>query len=423
MSKLVVALAGLGTIGTGLARLLAENSVAQERLVLKSVLVRDASKPRPYLPASARLVTNLQDVIGDPEIDVVVELWGGVDAALKLCRSALAAGKHVVTANKNLLAEKGPELFALARENGVTIGFEASVCAGIPIIRVLREALRAERILSVEGIVNGTTNYILTRMSEAHISYDEALKEAQEKGYAEPDPTYDVTGKDAACKAGILASLAFGSFVDSQRIPTRGIATLGAEDVRQAEAMGYRIKLIAAGRRTASGALDVEVAPVLLPHDHPLASVRLEYNAVLVESQGLGRTVYSGKGAGPAPTAVSLLADLLDAADGRALPADDAGFTANPAVLEPPRDQIDRYYVHLCVPDKPGVLAKVAGVLATRDVSLASVLQPEAEPDAQSFIPLILTTHRARRENLDAALTELKKEPWGKQVVLRIQDR
>jgi homoserine dehydrogenase len=422
MSKTVVALAGLGTIGTGLANLLSENPVAVRMLRLKSVLVRDLGKKR-VLPQGTIVSNKASEIVEDPEVDVVVEVMGGVDSAFDVVERALKAGKHVVTANKNLLAEKGPELFALARQKGVSLSFEASVCAGIPIIRTLREALRAETILSIEGIVNGTTNYILTRMSENASNYADALREAQEKGYAEPDPTYDVSGKDAACKASILTSLAFGHFFPIERIRTNGISNLDAQDVNQAEAMGYRIKLIAAARRTKNGQIDVEVAPVLLPKEHPLASVRLEYNAVLVESSGLGLTLYSGKGAGPAPTAVSLLADLMDVAQGRALLVEEEnGFLHRQENFECDRTQLERFYLHLSVPDLPGVLAKVAGVLASQGVSLASVLQPEVKSNAEGLVPLILTTHQAQRGRLDTALAELDKEGWGKGVVLRIQD-
>ncbi|HTH14214.1 MAG TPA: homoserine dehydrogenase, partial [Spirochaetia bacterium] len=312
-----IGLAGAGTIGSGLIRLLSTTPAARN-LRLKTVLVRDTGKPRPGLGAGVVLTTRPEDLTDDPEIDVVVELLGGVEPAFQLVSRALSRKKAVVTANKNLLAERGPELFALAAEHRVALGFEASVCAGIPIVRTLQEALRADRITSLEGIVNGTTNYLLTRMSEEQASYSDCLADAQRLGFAEPDPDYDVSGKDAVCKAGILATLAFGSYIDFRKIPTAGIDRLDLEDIRQAEAMGYRIKLVAAARRTTDGRFDAEVGPVLLPLDHPLASVRMEYNAVLVESEGLVKTLASGKGAGPAPTAVSLLADLLDIAEGRA---------------------------------------------------------------------------------------------------------
>jgi homoserine dehydrogenase len=418
-----IGLAGAGTIGSGLIRLLSTTPAARN-LRIKTILVRDVAKPRPGLPAGVHLTTRFEDLTDDPEIDVVVELLGGVDGAFQVLSRALSRGKSVVTANKNLLAERGPELFALAAQHRVALGFEASVCAGIPIVRTLQEALRADRITSLEGIVNGTTNYLLTRMSEERASYADCLADAQRLGFAEPDPDYDVSGKDAVCKAGILATLAFGSYIDFRKIPTAGIEGLDLEDIRQAEAMGYRIKLIASARRTPSGRFDAEVGPVLLPLGHPLASIRMEYNAVLVESEGLVKTLASGKGAGPAPTAVSLLADLLDIAEGRARVPDTAHPFLGTAIDLGVRESAPaRYYLRLSVPDRPGILAQVAGLFASRDISIASVLQPEVPDSAGGTpVPLILTTHTTTRGRLDQVLGSLADEGWGRHVVLRIQE-
>lgn len=418
-----IGLAGAGTIGSGLIRLLTTSPAARS-LRLKAVLVRDVSKPRPGLPPGTVLTDRYQDLTDDPEIDVVVELLGGVDEAFRVASRALSNGKALVTANKNLLAERGPELFSLAVKHKAPIGFEASVCAGIPVIRTLQEALRADHITSLEGIVNGTTNYLLTRMSEERASYRECLADAQRLGFAEPDPDYDVSGKDAVCKAGILATLAFGAYVDFRQVPVSGIDSLELEDIRQAEAMGYRIKLVASARRTADGRLDAEVGPVLLPLGHPLASVRMEYNAVLIESDGLVKTLLSGKGAGPAPTAVSLLADLLDLAEGRArIPGSEHPFVTGPSPMGTRESSPARYYLRFAVPDRPGTLAQVAGLFAHHDISIASVLQPEV-PDAAggSLVPLILTTHTTTRGRLDLVLASLASEGWGRSVVLRIQE-
>jgi homoserine dehydrogenase len=418
-----IGLAGAGTIGSGLIRLL-NTSPAARNLRLKAVLVRDLARPRPGIPAGARLTARCEELTDDPEIDIVVELLGGVDEAFEVVSRALSQGKAVVTANKNLLAERGPELFALAARHQAPVGFEASVCAGIPVIRTLQEALRADRITSLEGIVNGTTNYLLTRMSEERASYQECLADAQRLGFAEPDPDYDVSGKDAVCKAGILATLAFGTYVDFRRIPASGIDTLELEDVRQAEAMGYRIKLVAAARRSADGRLDAEVAAVLLPVDHPLASIRMEYNAVLIEGDGLGKILLSGKGAGPAPTSVSLLADLLDIAEGRGrIPGADHPFIAGVSDLGNHQSAPSRYYLRLSVPDRSGTLALVAGLFAQHDISIASVLQPEIPDTAGSaLVPLILTTHSTTRGRLDLVLAALATAGWRRSVVLRIQD-
>jgi homoserine dehydrogenase len=418
-----IGLAGAGTIGSGLIRLLATNPAAQN-LRIKTILVRDPFKTRSGWPEGTVLTTKSEDLTDDPEIDVVVELLGGVEASFQLLSRSLSAGKSVVTANKNLLAERGPELFALAAQQKVALGFEASVCAGVPIIRILQESLRADRITAIEGIVNGTTNYLLTRMSEERTPYAECLAAAQRLGFAEPDPDYDVSGKDAVCKAGILATLAFGAYVDFRTIPASGIDNLDLEDIRQAEAMGYRIKLIASAHRSPEGLLDASVGPVLLPLDHPLASVRMEYNAVLVESEGLVKTLASGKGAGPAPTAVSLLGDLLDIAEGRArIPGADHPFLGRCLKLGGEDSAASRYYLRLSVPERPGILAQVAGLFAAHQISIASVLQPEV-PDAAggSLVPLILTTHTTNRGHLNQVLAALAGEGWGGSVVLRIQE-
>jgi len=413
-----IGLAGAGTIGSGLIRLM-NTSPAAGNLRLKRVLVRDSSKAREGVPAGL-LTNSLDDLVGDPEIDVIVEVVGGVAEAFSIVSRALAAGKAVVTANKNLLAEKGPELFALAARHKVALGLEASVCGGIPIIRILQEALRADRVGTVEGIVNGTTNYLLTRMSDERASYELCLADAQRLGFAEPDPDYDVSGKDAVCKLGILATLAFGGYVDFRTIPTSGIASLALEDVRQAETMGYRIKLVASARRSETG-FEAEVGPVLLPLGHPLASIRMEYNAVLVESEALVQTLASGKGAGPAPTSVSLLADLLDIAEGRAR-VPDAGHPFLGKPLVPGNQGRSRYYLRLSVPDRPGILAQVAGLFAQQSISIASVTQPEiAATQGDLLVPLILTTHATTRSRLDAVLASLD-EDWGRSVVLRIQE-
>ena len=417
-----IGLAGAGTIGSGLIRLL--KTPAARDLRLKTVLVRDTSRPRLVLPQGVAVTSRAEDLTDDPEIEVIVELLGGVDEAFRVVSRALSHGKAVVTANKNLLAERGPELFALAAKHKVALGLEASVCGGIPIIRTLQEALRADRVTSLEGIVNGTTNYLLTRMSEELASYHDCLADAQRLGFAEPDPDYDVSGKDAVCKAGILATLAFGSYVDFRQIPTSGIDTLELEDIRQAEAMGYRIKLIASARRSPEGRLNAEVGPVLLPLDHPLASIRMENNAVLVESEGLVKTLLSGKGAGPAPTSVSLLADLLDIAEGRArIPGTEHPFLGVPFDLGRRESVPCRYYLRLAVPDRPGILAQVAGLFAKQSISIASVLQPEV-PDAvgEALVPLILTTHATSRTALDSVCAALSAEGWGRSVVLRIQE-
>ncbi|MEI8096380.1 MAG: homoserine dehydrogenase [Spirochaetales bacterium] len=419
-----IGLAGAGTIGSGLIALIGR-SPAAKKLRIKTLLVRDAARVRNGLPAGVQVTTRLEDLTDDPEIQIVVELMGGVDAPLRVVTRALEHGKSVVSANKNLLAQHGPALFALAAKHRVNLGLEASVCGGIPVIRLIQEALRADHITALEGIVNGTTNYLLTRMSEEKTSYADALAEAQRLGFAEPDPDYDVSGKDAVCKAGILATLAFGGYVDFRRIPTSGIESLQLEDLRQAERMGYTIKLVATARRSSgSDRLDASVAPVLLPLTHPLASIRHENNAVLIESEGLGMTLASGKGAGPSPTSVSLLADLLDIAEGRQrVPDDRHPFVGKPFEMEVHGQTLSRYYLRFSVPDRPGILAQVAGRFAEQGLSIASVLQPEAHSaETPGTVALILTTHSSLRAQLDNVLEALSGEGWGTPVVLRIQE-
>jgi homoserine dehydrogenase len=418
-----IAIAGAGTIGSALIRLLASSDAATG-IRVKAVLVRDLSKPRPGLPAGTRLTDKPAEIFSDPEIGAVIELMGGTDAAFEIASAALKAGKALVTANKNLLAERGPELFALAEKTRAPILFEAAVCAGMPIVRALRESLRADPIASLEGIVNGTTNYVLTRMTEEGLSYADALAEAKRLGLAEPDPSYDVSGRDAACKLGVLGTLAFGSYLDARDLGVTGIESLEAEDVKQAKAMGYLIKLLAAARRGANGSLDAEVGPVLLPLDHPLAAVRMEYNAVLVESRGLGKNLFMGRGAGPDPTAVSLLTDILDVAEGwaRAPGTDDPFLMPKPA-LASPEEAGSRYYLRLSVPDRAGVLAKISSLFAGLGISIASVLQPESrEASDVRSVPLIITTHRASRASMEKLSASLAGDGWGKPVVMRIQE-
>jgi len=360
------------------------------------------------------------DIIDDPEIGIAVELMGGTDAAFDFASRALRSGKHLVTANKNLIAARGRELFAIAREKGVAIGFEAAVCAGIPVIRAFQESLRVDRVLAVEGVLNGTTNYILTRMDEEGSGYAEALAAAQELGLAEPDPSYDVSGRDSACKLAILAGLAFGGRIDPDALAVEGIERLDAEDVRQARRMGYRIKLLGYARRSPdSGLVEAGVGPVLVPEGHPLAAVRLEKNAVLAECEGLGPNLFMGKGAGPLPTATALLSDIADAAAGRGrVPDGSCPFLSGDMRLAAAGLAPSRRYFRVMVPDRPGVLAAVAGLFAAQGVSIKSVLQPEARKDG--MVPLVITTHAAPGPAFAALEAGLAAGGWGRPVAMRI---
>lgn len=422
-----IAFAGAGTIGAPLLRIIEESHANRDEkgnpiVRVKTVLVRDLSKPRSGLPAGTKLTNRAEDILSDPEIGTVVELMGGVDSAYSFASAALKTGRNLVTANKNLLAERGPELFALARDRGLSIGFEAAVCAGIPIIRALQQSLRADEITSIEGILNGTTNYILTRMTENGLSYREALAEAQRLGFAEPNPHNDVSGVDSACKLGILASLAFDSRINYRNLPIIGIEDLESEDLRQAKRMGYAVKLLGSVRLDHKGGLNAEVSPVLLPEGHPLHSVRNEYNAVLVNSRGLGANLFMGRGAGPDPTSISLLTDILDVAQGRTFPVESGHpFLAPEKRPEAMEKSVARYYMRLSVPDRPGVLAQVSGLFAASGISIASVLQPETQASSgREIVPLILTTHETEGSRVKSLLASLGTSDWGKPVLLKI---
>lgn len=411
-----IGIAGAGTIGSALLRLLSDS----KDIAVKAVLVREAGKHRTGLPPGTRLSTSMDELIDDPDIETVVEVMGGTEGAFTLASRVLKAGKNLVTANKNLIAERGPELFAIAREKGVSIGFEAAVCAGIPIIRAFQESFRANPPNSVEGILNGTTNYILTRMDEEGSDYAAALGEAQGLGLAEPDPSYDVSGRDAACKLAILASLAFGGYVDPRSVSVEGIERLGAEDIREAKRMGYRVKLIGSARmHPESRTVEALVGPVLVPKDHPLAGVRLENNAVLAKCEGLGPILFMGKGAGPLPTATALLTDIFDAREGRGR----VPTAGHPFLLGEP-GAIDvggtasRRYFRLSVPDRPGVLAAVAGLIAAEGISIKSVLQPETRQDG--MVPLMITTHATGASAFASLSAKLRAGAWGDPVTMRI---
>ncbi len=408
-----IGLLGCGTVGGALVELLAAESAtiaARTGLTLeiRRVAVRDVAAAAARVPSLDRSVftNDAAAVVADPAIDVVVEVMGGIDPARELVLAALAAHKPVVTANKALLASHGPELHAAAAAARVDLLFEAAVAGGIPLVRPLRESLLGEPIRRVMGIVNGTTNYILTRMAEQGVSYDEALVEAQELGYAEADPTADVGGADAAAKAAILATIAFGVDVHVDDVATEGITGISAADIAFAHRNGYVVKLLAIaetdpgdpGRRVA-----VRVHPALIDHDHPLASVRLSFNAVFVEGEAVGQLMFYGPGAGGGPTASAVLGDLIDAASNRL-----QGSSASLGVLAPveivPLDELRcGYYLNVQVTDEPGVLAAVAGAFGSNGVSIRSMVQ-EGQGDAAG---LAFITHVARESDLRATIAEL----------------
>jgi homoserine dehydrogenase len=418
MEPLGIGLLGCGTVGSGVARLLMEQperlaARAGRPLVLRQVLVRDPTKKRRASLPRQSVTTDLRQVLSDPDIEVVVELVGGVDWSRRAILDALAAGKHVVTANKALLAEHGVEVFETARQHGRTIAFEASVAGGIPIIAALSQSLAANQILAIQGILNGTCNFVLTGMSESARSYGEVLAEAQRLGYAESDPTLDVDGTDAVHKLAILAQIAFGLAVPVADIERRGIAEVQPLDIRYGRELGYTVKLLAEAWLDGHE-LALHVSPVLLRHQAPLAQVRGAYNAVLVVGDAVGDTLYYGRGAGQMPTASAVVADLIDLAVGRAQRTFQTlrlwSGNNGPIRLRPRAAVRGRFYLRAMVADQPGVLAEIARVLADHEISISSVIQHEAlEEHEGDMVPLVIMTHTAVTGNFRAALADINR--------------
>jgi homoserine dehydrogenase len=411
-----IALIGCGTVGSGVVRLLLEQrerlaARAGRPLVLRRVVVRDAAKPRPASLPRELLTSDLRQVITDPAIHAAVEVVGGVDWARKAVLDLLAAGKHVVTANKALLAQHGEEVFEAARRHNRAVAFEASVAGGIPIIAALAQSLAANQIVALQGILNGTSNFILSAMSESGLGYSQALAEAQQRGFAEADPTLDVDGTDAAHKLAILAQIAFGVSVRASAIEYRGIVGLHEMDIRYARELGYTIKLLAEAWLH-EHQLALHVSPVLLRHQTPLAQVRGAYNAIQVVGDAVGDTLYYGQGAGQMPTASAVVADLMDLAVGRAQRTFQTlrlwSGNGGPIALRPATTVRSRYYLRLQVEDRPGVLAEITRVLAQHQISISSVIQHEApDEDEGENVILVIMTHTALTGNFRSAVSEI----------------
>ncbi|MGE0726585.1 MAG: homoserine dehydrogenase [Acidimicrobiia bacterium] len=412
-----IGLLGCGNVGAALAALVAQRADAIEALTglqlrIARVAVRSVSRDRGITFAPGVLTHDTASVVIDPDVDVVVETMGGIEPARSLILEALKAGKPVITANKELLANVGPELYRAAEAAGVDLLFEAAVGGGIPIIRPLRESLKGERIKRVMGIVNGTTNYILTRMTESGASYHDALAEAQSLGYAERDPTADVEGFDAGAKAAILASIAFGAAVAAGDVYREGIANVSDTDIAVAQRLGYRIKLLAIADEHDDGAIGVRVHPAMVPLEHPLASVRDSYNAVFVEGEAVGNLMFYGRGAGGNPTASAVLGDTIDAAANLRSGTFASLGTLRPARIRPIDDVETEYYLQLEVNDQPGVLAQVAQVFGTHGVSIRSMEQDGLGDRAR----IIFITHLARESDVQATLNELRQLDAVRQV-------
>jgi len=404
-----VGLLGCGNVGAPLVRLLDENADriaarAGVAIEVTRVAVRDASRSRDVKLGADRFTTDAASVVADPNVDVVVEVIGGLDPARELITAALVAGKPVVTANKELIARHGPELFETAARAGVDLLFEASVAGGIPLMRPLRESLAGDRIHRVTGIVNGTTNFILTRMADDAESFADALAEAQRLGYAEADPTADVGGGDAAAKAAIIATIAFGARVHAGDVHTEGITGITDDDVASAHLLGYVVKLVAVAEEV-DGAVAVRVHPAMVPLHHPLAAVRDSFNAVLIEGEAVGELMLYGRGAGGGPSASAVLGDLIDAA--RNLVSGAKGATVGRLTDTPVRpigDLESQFYLLVEVADRPGVLASIAQVFGDHGVSIQSMEQRGLGADAR----LVFVTHRARESDLRATVDALR---------------
>jgi homoserine dehydrogenase len=414
MNDVTIGMIGLGTVGTGVARLLTEHADRIARRAGRRVrwtwaAVRNLDKPRDVRLDGVRLTTDASRLIDDPEVDVIIETMGGTQPALKFVLGALAAGKHVVTANKALLAEHGATVFKQARASGRAVAFEASVGGGIPIVQALGFALAANQVQSIAAILNGTCNFILTQMTLEGLAYEDALRQAQALGYAEADPTMDVDGTDTAHKLAILAQLAFETSIRLDDIHREGIDRLNLADLKYANELGYAIKLLALAKLSKDG-LDLRVAPTLVRHGTPLAEVRGPYNAIRVVGDAVGDTLFYGRGAGAMPTASAVVGDLIDVVTGRAaLPTRVMNLWSEsaPAVALTPSNRVrNRYYLHFTIADRPGVLAKLAQILGDKGISIASVIQHDPGDDAPSHgpVPLVIMTHLAVQADLRAAI-------------------
>jgi homoserine dehydrogenase len=432
MSPTKVAIVGLGTVGTGVARLLLQcgDRIARHAggpLELARVVVKNPQKTRDIQLPAGLVTDDLARITADPQITVVAQLIGGLEPARSIMLELLAAGKDVVTANKALLAAHGPELFDRARELGRSIAFEASVAGGIPIVANISQCLSANQIESLNAILNGTSNYILTQMETHGSTYADAVLEAQRLGYAEADPTMDVDGSDTAQKLAILAHLAFGARVDWNDIPRKGIDTLDLADMRYAKELGYRIKLLAVAKLTSAG-VELHVSPTLVRLGSPLAEVHGAYNAITVMGDAVGRAFFSGLGAGQMPTASAVVADLIDTAIGRTAITFRSlelwSTTRTRASASEYANVAGRYYLRFSVGDQPSVLAEIAGALGKQDISIASVIQHAPEDDRQAVVPLVIMTHNTTEGAVCQAIDAIDKLAFmrGRSVRMRVRD-
>lgn len=439
MKPIQVGLLGIGTVGSGVFNVLQRNQDEISRRAGRGIEIAmvadlDVERAKSVVGPNVQVVNDARAVIANPDIDIVIELIGGYGVAKALVLEAIAAGKHVVTANKALLAVHGTEIFAAASAKGVMVAFEAAVAGGIPIIKALREGLTANRIQWIAGIINGTTNFILSEMRDKGLDFDVVLKEAQRLGYAEADPTFDIEGVDAAHKATLMSAIAFGIPVQFDKAYVEGITKLGAADIKYAEQLGYRIKLLGITKRAEKG-IELRVHPSLVPAKRLIANVEGAMNAVVVQGDAVGTTLYYGKGAGSEPTASAVIADLVDIA--RLHTADPEhrvphlAFQPNTLAdamgqlpVLPMSEVVTSYYLRLRVADQAGVLAKVTGLLAEAGVSIDAVLQREADEvggEGSTQTDLIILTHDTREGTMDAVIAQMQALPTVLAPITRIR--
>jgi len=415
-----IGIIGYGTVGSGVYHLIKNNSdpiALRSGIELKIKTVCDLDLERIKNEITDTDVTDKwTDITGDPDIDIVVELIGGTEPALSIITESLKKGKNVVTANKKLLAETGSELLGTVVETGNSIGFEAAVGGGIPCILSLKKGMVGNHIRSILGILNGTTNYILTRMTDEGVTFGDALKDAQEKGFAEADPTFDVGGIDAGHKISILAMLSYGRAIDFSSIPIEGITDISPLDISYAGDMGYTIKLLGIAKLI-NNRLDIRVHPTMIPGDHPLSSVRNEFNSVMFDGDMTGAVILNGRGAGSLPTASAVVSDIVQLSSKKEFP----GKFVGDAKVMGPEERVSRYYLRLYTEDSPGILSKISGVLGKHDISIASVIQKEV---SEKYVPLIILTHDANESNMIKCIDEIESFDFVKDkvVFIRVED-
>jgi homoserine dehydrogenase len=426
-----VGIIGFGTVGSGTVRILLGNKdVLKERLGfevnLRKIAVRDIMRVRDVKVPEGVVTTDVDTVLNDPHIDIVVEVIGGIRPAKDFILKAISNGKHVVTANKALLAIEGDEIFTAAQDAGVEIGFEASVAGGIPIIKVIREGLVANRIKAVYGIINGTSNYILTKMTDENVEFSVALKEAQKLGYAEADPTLDIEGIDSAHKLAILAYLSYGIPIPYKDIYTEGISKISSQDIDFASELGYKVKLLAIAKEKDSE-VELRVHPTMIPKDYLISKVDGPFNAVYVEGDATGSTLYYGRGAGAMPTGSAVVSDIVDIA--RNIKKNATGRipvmvkTIRDVRIKKIDDVISMYYFRFSALDKPGVLSKISGILGNYNISIASVIQKGRR--VGEAVPLVVLTHEAKEKDVRQAIEEIDHLPvvMDKTVFIRVEGK